>query len=364
MNVKPNTHPRLSRIVMVPVVVLIALTSVSGARHATATRSLGSSESAQGATGTRGAPHSASLPAIRASSTPRGAPPTSAMAHPRQGANPSAEVTPAPAGRTDHDEVENGEARNPTSSKQLIYHGGPVQTTPRVYLVLWGPNWFTNGDPYGVANREHYFYQGVGGSSIANVLKQYGSYYGSFSNPSGQYKGWIHDTTPVAAQPTKDDIARAAIRAAVKMNDFNYNAQYVVATPWGVVDQFATAKSFCGWHDHVYAGPTGSWITYTSLPYMPYMDAIGRGCGGGSVNGSTNGKLDGVTILASHEYAESVNNPGNNAYWDFDRSENGDKCSWTNTANKTLANGYSFPVQPSWSNLYRNSYLNGCLYSP
>ena len=97
----------------------------------------------------------------------------------------TAEVTP-PTGESE--ETDNyGEGSNPTSNKYLTYRGGAVQTAPHIYLVFWGPNWFTNGDPSGVANRLHYLYQGLGGSGWANVLKQYTSNYGSFANPSGQY---------------------------------------------------------------------------------------------------------------------------------------------------------------------------------
>ena len=86
-------------------------------------------------------------------------------------------------------------------------------------------------------------------------------------------------------------------------------------------------------------------MTHTSLPYTPYLDYIGRGCGGTKVNGS-NGVLDGVTINALHEYAETVNDPGLNAWLDVDNSENADKCSWINLANKTLTNGYVFRSSP------------------
>jgi serine protease len=289
--------------------------------------------------------------------------PLSGRAEPRADGGVSGAV-PQHAHGHEEEEVENGEAKNPTSNRQLQYHnGGAVQTSPRIYLVLWGPSWNTNGDPNGVANRLHYFYQGLGGSNYANALKQFSGSTGAFTNPTGQYKGWIRDTSSVPAQPTKAQVQAAAVRAAQRLNDFNYNAQYVIATPWGVVDQYATAQSFCGWHDWTYAGGNGNWVTYTSLPYMPYMDAIGRGCGGGTVNGATNGKLDGVTILASHGYAESVNNPGLNAWFDSDGSENADKCSWVNLSNYRLVNGYTLPVQPYWSNAWRSTYGYGCYYS-
>lgn len=261
------------------------------------------------------------------------------------------------------EEVETGEASNGASTSQLTYRGGAVQTSPHIYLVLWGPNWFTGGDPNGVASRLHYFYQGLGGSSYNNVLKQFGGSTGAFTNPAGQYKGWMQDTSSVPAQPTKAQVAAAAVRAAQRQGDYSYNAQYVIATPWGVVDQYATAQRFCGWHNWTTAGGVGGWVTYTSLPYMPYMDALGRGCGGNKVNSGTAGKLDGVTILASHEYTETVNDPGLNAWADTGGSENADKCSWVNLKNYTLTNGYTLPVQPYWSNAWRTTYGYGCYYS-
>lgn len=292
------------------------------------------------------------------SMTRKGLPPDQGRAKRHVGPSVS---TARPASHGD-EEVETGEAQNATSSKLLTWRGGPVQTAPRIYLVLWGPSWSTNGDPYGVANRLHYFYGGVGGSSVANVLKQFSGSTGAFTNPTAQYAGWLSDTTAVPAYPTQADMAAAAKRAAARVNNYGYNAQYVIATPWGVVDQYSTQNGFCGWHNWTLAGPSGSWVTYTSLPYGPYMDYLGRGCGGKTVNGA-NGVLDGVTILALHEYAETVNDPGLNGWLDADNSENGDKCSWINLANKTLSNGYVFPVQPSWSNTWKTQYGYGCYYS-
>jgi serine protease len=267
-----------------------------------------------------------------------------------------------PASQAPDDDVDNEENSNPTSTKQLLYHSGAVQTSPHVYLVFWGANWFSGGDPRGVANRLHYFYSGVSGSSWANVLKQYGSRYGSFTNPLGQYKGWIQDTTAIPAHPSQTDVARAVQRAAARIGDRTYNAQYVIAMPWGVVDQYsASGTRACAWHNYTYVNQT-QWVTYTALPYTPYIDSLGYGCGTGRVNGSA-GALDGVTINAGHEYAETVLDPSLSAWYDADGSENADKCSWKNLADRTFSNGKSFPVQPTWSNTYRTQYGNGCLYS-
>jgi hypothetical protein len=272
-------------------------------------------------------------------------------------------VVAPPAPRVPRTDVENEEASNPTSTKQLAYHDLAVQTSPHIYLVFWGPNWFTGGDPYGAAARLHSFYSGVSGSGWANVLKQYGSNYGSFTNPLGQYKGWIQDTTPIPAHPSQTDIVNAVLRAEARIGDASYNAQYVIAMPWGVVDQYSATSSprACAWHRYTYVNST-QWVTYTALPYTPYIDSLGYGCGTGDVNGAA-GQLDGVTINAGHEYAETVTDPSLLSWYDADRSENADKCSWKNLGNQPFANGMSFAVQPTWSNTYLTQYGNGCLYS-
>jgi serine protease len=65
------------------------------------------------------------------------------------------------------------------------------------------------------------------------------------------------------------------------------------------------------------------------------------------------GYFDGYSIVAGHEYAEAVTDPGNqmgtqNGWNDITTSENGDKCAWTGLQNINL--GRSFAVQPLWSN--------------
>ena len=37
--------------------------------------------------------------------------------------------------------------------RRLTYHGGPVQTAPKIYVVFWGSAWNSSGDPNGVAAR-------------------------------------------------------------------------------------------------------------------------------------------------------------------------------------------------------------------
>ena len=147
-------------------------------------------------------------------------------------------------------EVHTGEAQRPTSSKLLIFREqDAVQTSPRIYLVLWGSTWAgETGDPSGVANRLHSFYLGLGGSKVAGVLKGLRrAASGAFTNPTGQSRGYIRDNSPVPSNPTVTDLMNVTRRAAAQVNDYSFNAQYVVAMPWGVVDQRTTQLRACTW---------------------------------------------------------------------------------------------------------------------
>lgn len=260
------------------------------------------------------------------------------------------------------------DASNAYSTDYMVYNGGPVQSAPRLHLVLWG-DW-SNGDPYGEASQLDGFLRGVGGSNWAAVMTQYqndcvvGTYscplnVSGFTNPADEYVGAWNDTSPVPDTPTVADIDAEAQRAAAQIGDTDLNAQYIIALPSGHGDGDFVTKGggACAWHNDASTGAS-TWISVTDLPYMP--DA-GQACGNYSVNNSI---LDGATIVESHEYAESVTDPGLNAWFDSagGTGENGDKCAWVSQANTDFATG-TYPVQPTWSNYARETVGDGCAYS-
>ena len=259
-----------------------------------------------------------------------------------------------------------------TDSPNPMYNqgNGAVQTDPRIYLIYWG-DWST--DSYGVMNRLWYFYGGIGGSAWGKVMTQYqqgctprtwnctGAYAG---NPAAPFKSYIKDTThPVPATPTQAQInAEAVYWAQNWFHDYSYNAQYVVALPKGHGDTAFKdpSKPDCAWHDWASVGST-SWVTVTALPYQP----DNPGCYMNLVNGGSAGYLDGVTIVAAHEYAETITDPGLNGWYDAvtnkpNQWENGDKCAGYQT-NMTFSTG-TFPVTATWSNYYWYYHRKGCVY--
>jgi hypothetical protein len=218
----------------------------------------------------------------------------------------------------------------------LINHGGPVQTAPKVYVDFWG--W--TSDPSGEKAYLTSFLKGIGGTAWLSTVKQYGA-----GSTLSVVKTWSHAAT-VPLHPTDAQIQNQAVKTA---NHFaagtSVNVQIVVATPTGHSSSgFGT--QYCAYHGAVSADPN---ITYTNLPYQ--SDA-GSACGEGSVNSP--GTEDGVSIVEGHELAEAITDPLLNAWFDSSGQEIGDKCAWINLQNITTSTG-TFPVQPLWSNA-----VSGC----
>lgn len=230
----------------------------------------------------------------------------------------------------------------------LTYGGGPVQTTPAVYIVFWG--YQTYGDAHGVQNLLTTYMTNMGGSGHNNIYTQYYQTSGGvttyITNPTGQLAGtWNDQTNSVPAHPTDSQVAVEALRTAQHFG-YNPNASYIVATPHGrSTNGFRT--QWCAYHSAV--THSGKLVSYTNLPYMP--DA-GASCGSNIITPPSDetGADEGVTIVSGHEQGESatdINPPTgwyNNSY-----GEIGDICAWTNIQNDPFGSD-SFTSQPMYSN--------------
>ncbi len=252
----------------------------------------------------------------------------------------------------------------PTRNNNLSSGGGPIQTTPAVYISWWGPEWangFSTGG-FTSASAQAYntaFFSGVGGTGWNNVVTQYcqGVSAGTqtcpsgaafITNPSGQLKGDWNDTTSVPGKPTQSQIAAAAVRA---MNHFGYNpnATYMVFTPSGKsMSGFGT--QWCAWHSS-----TSSSSGTVAYAYIPYLPDAGTSCGRNFVNSTNtsfgNGYFDGFSVVAGHEYSEAETDPHPSSGWvDRNGAENADKCAWSSSSGNISFGGHQFAVQPTWSN--------------
>ncbi len=246
------------------------------------------------------------------------------------------------------------------STNNLYYHGGVggigVETSPKIYLVLWGSQW-NNNDPSGESSLLQSFYGHVGGSSWNNSVTQYcqGVASGTFTCPNGSaFAGnnvtlggvWADNASAAPNKPRQSQLANEAVRAAGHFGNTtsgsNATVQYVIATAHGFnANGFGT--QYCAWHSST-SSSSGN-IAYTN---MPYITDAGASCGA-NFNGL--GPNAGITIVGGHEMAETETDQFPNGGWlDSGGAENGDKCAWSSASTKVSMNGGSYPVQPLWSN--------------
>ena len=264
----------------------------------------------------------------------------------------------------------------------LAYGGGPVQHSPKVYLLLWGPTWSGTGSD---TQFLHAFYSGLGTASDnwSTVTGQYSDGSGHPSFSGAVLAGVFQDTSTPAGTGPGGSVDPSDLNAEADAFVHNQhiadtaNAQVMIASQSGTcfddgwVGQPKSCSDqptqvYCGWHTNSTSGGE----TFTNLPYT--LDA-GVNCGENFVNNGTAGRYDGYSIVGGHEYAETITDPQPSSGW-FDASdnvsggENGDKCAWGGElwgplgsdpyGNVTLSTG-SFAMQSLWSN------ANGrCVMSP
>ena len=265
---------------------------------------------------------------------------------------------------------------NRHGGSNLFYHGGSIEQSAKVYVVYWGPQWsagFSTGG-YTSGQAQTYvgdFFGGVGGSSWANSTTQYcqgvangtiqcGASGSHPTNPAGELAGTWVDTSSVPTSPSQSQIAAEASRLASHFNGVNPSANHMVFTPTGHSENgFGT--QWCAYHSS-----SGN-LSYSYIPYQP--DA-GAACGMNFVNNNDafgNGYFDGFSIVAGHEYGETITDPYPNSGWlDGRGAENGDKCAWISSGQGAASNialgGHSFAVQSLWSNASNNG-SGGCVLS-
>ena len=143
----------------------------------------------------------------------------------------------------------------------LTYNGGPVQHSPHLYLLLWGPNWSTDSSQAASAAYLESFYAGLGvepKDSWSTITSLYGDGSGYPTFTGSVYEGAFQDTsTPPGGVDQSQLAAEAdAFASAQGVTDLN-NAQIVVATQSGTCPQGFYSPScdggtgnYCAWHSN------------------------------------------------------------------------------------------------------------------
>lgn len=294
-------------------------------------------------------------------------------------------------------------------SKTLTYGGGldnigVTSGPPKVYLVFWGSQWGTqrtnasgdmtfSNDPGAGAPYIQELFKGLGtaGEQWSGIATQYCDgplvAAGAVSCPSdaahvgypaaGALAGvWYDRSSAEPQQATANQLAGEAANAANHFGNStaasNRYAQYFILSATGLdPDLYLDPNTgFCAWHDFT-SDPTldgGGAVTSSPLDIaftnMPYLMDTQATCGAGYVNSP--GVLDGYSIVAGHEYSETLTdqNPvggwtNNNFSSVYYGEENADECAWSDGISRdvTLTTG-TFAMQSTWSNS-----ANACVMS-
>jgi hypothetical protein len=250
-----------------------------------------------------------------------------------------------------------------SGSGNLLYGGGPVVTSPTVYVVYWGSQWGTGStvtsDPSGEAKLQQSFFQhayGSGDTFFTSQTQYTNGSGGSVGHPSASPLSgtWLDSSAKAPSRPSDAQLAAEAVKAASHFGVSGDNIQIIVDSPHGVVPSgFKT--QYCAWHD-VTSNASGADVPYTN---MPYITDAGSACGSNFVTPSNgvSGTTEGITIVGGHEYAETLTDPqAGNGWVDSSGYETGDKCAWISSGQGASAiialNGSYFAVQSLWSNNY------------
>jgi hypothetical protein len=286
--------------------------------------------------------------------------------------------------------------RAATTSNTLFYNGGNdgigvTSGPPKVYLVLFGAQWgnasydaagnlVLSQDPVGAVPYLQRMFKGIGtgNETWSGTMTQYCDgplvgFHATSCGPGTQHVGYasggafagiFYDNAVLSPQrATGAQLADEALKAAQYFGNTsptsNRYAQYVVLSPPGAQpDGFALDSDFCGWHDYS-VSPVGD-LAFTNLPYV--VDR-GNSCGAGWVNTGQQGYLDGFSIVAGHEYAETITDQNPSGGWiNSEGEENADECQWLISGHGAiqavqLGNG-SYPMQATWSNDTNNCELS------
>jgi hypothetical protein len=315
----------------------------------------------------------------------------------------------------------------------MPYYGGHVQTDPHLYLVYWGwgePGAWPDGtncsptdvsqtrpdgtvvggtlacDPDGAGARMADWVNQLGGTDWAQTQTQYYMTDASgnqtpIGNPKDQLAGiWVDDANPNTLNKSSSDnppgdtnlltvLGREAQAAVAHFGITDlHNSQILIVQPPGLSDADAINSGYCAFHDYTWPNVWGNVYNSVqpgiSFTNMPYVLALGAGCGENAVNSGDAGKLDGFSIVLGHEIEETTTDPGaedvaddgsggpkylGGWYDTIDANENADKCAWVGEnlfagfpgqpnvlpvpgamGNIKGNKGGTFPVQSLWSN--------------
>jgi len=264
----------------------------------------------------------------------------------------------------------------------LLYHGGPVMTSPTVYAIFWAPPTLQDGSAtslsaayqtvqtnmlkeyfgHGIANNNTQYYQVVG--TTKTYIKNSGKFGASFVDTSS-YPG-KDCTDPAVPTPTNcitDTDLRNEITKVMGLKGWTGggNKIFFLFTSsnegqCAVSNSQCSYNNYCAYHSS-FVNSSSQSVIYANVPYgnTSFCQVPG------APSPNSNPAADAAATGASHELTEAITDPLGNAWFDSSGYEIGDECAYfyglagynSGKANE-LWDGHPFFLQTEYSN-----YLSG-----
>jgi hypothetical protein len=225
----------------------------------------------------------------------------------------------------------------------MNYHGGPLITTPTVYIIWYG-NWNQSNGSDTAAGQQliRDWASAIGGTPYYNLNR-------SLSVAAFTITGNV-SFTPTANEitdtGTSTSLSDTDIRNIVDRNvgfgklTYDANGLYFVITSSNVNENTGFCTQYCGWHTA--GNVTAGHVRYS---FVGNANRCLSACAAQSVSPNNNAGIDGAVSVLSHELEEANTDPDLNAWFDSRGAENADKCAWTfGHAQYPTGNG-------SWANM-------------
>jgi hypothetical protein len=235
----------------------------------------------------------------------------------------------------------------------LNYYGGPLITTPTIYIIWYG-NWNQSNGSDTAAGQQliRDWASSIGGTPHYNLNT-------SLSVPAYTITGNVN-FTPTANEivdgGTSTSLSDTDIRNIVDRNvggtklPYNSNGVYFVITSSNVTASSGFCTQYCGWHTY---GTVGAGKVRYS--FVGNAHRCINACAAQSTSPNNNAGIDGAISVLTHELEEANTDPDINAWLDSRGYENADKCAWTfghsqfQTSNGSWANmtfgGHNWLIQ-------------------
>jgi hypothetical protein len=216
----------------------------------------------------------------------------------------------------------------------IAYHGGPVMSTPNIYLIWYG-NWKQSNGSDTAAGQQivRDFLFGLSGSNYYKTNTSYGTPSGTF-HVAGAYTDSYSQGTRLSDSRVQSVVTHA-ISSGLKKDT---NGIYFVLTSSDVAETSGFCSQYCAWHTYGTISGTNN-IKYA---FVGNAHRCPTACAAQTIGPNGNAGVDGMVSVIAHELEETNTDPLLNAWYDRNGSEDADKCAWTFGSNQQRASNGAY----------------------